>query len=287
MFDLHFHSTYSDGKLTVPELAAAIKEKKLEYCALTDHNTVDGIPELIKCLEGSGSTVIPATELTTKYKDNEVHILAYDFDIDAVAQILKERNEIVRNAKIVEMETATKLFIKEGLEITPGSVPNEKQPVGLTMALDICGKSTNQDFFQKKYGRNFVPEDIYYEYQAPGKPCAVERSGVTIEWVVQKFKDVAHDLIIAHPFVSVSVVTKPLDESSINDLLEIGITGIEIYHNETSTDQIEFLKKIADLRALNYTGGSDFHGYKGDTMLGYYTADRRVPSFRLTRFNLK
>ncbi|MEK7651972.1 MAG: PHP domain-containing protein [Patescibacteria group bacterium] len=149
MLDLHFHSIYSDGKLTVPELAAIIKEKKLEYCALADHNTVAGIRELIKCLDGSGTKVVPATELTTKYKDNEVHILAYDFDIDVVAQILKERNEIVRKAKIMEMEAAIRLFLREGLEITPSLVPSEKQPVGLTVALDICVSSVNQDFFQK------------------------------------------------------------------------------------------------------------------------------------------
>ncbi len=110
---------------------------------------------------------------------------------------------------------------------------------------------------------------------------------MTIEWVVQKFKDVAQDLIIAHPFVSVSVVTKPLDESSINDLLRIGVTGIEVYHDETSQDQIKFLKKMVDLRALNYTGGSDFHGSKGDLTLGHYAVNKAVPSFRLARFNCK
>ncbi len=89
------------------------------------------------------------------------------------------------------------------------------------------------------------------------------------------------------PFVSVSVVTKPLDKPSINDLLRIGIIGIEVYHNETSPDQIEFLRKIVDLQALNYTGGSDFHGSKGDLTLGYYNVDKTVPSFRLARFYSK
>ena len=69
-FDLHFHSLHSDGKLAVPELAAIIKEKKLAYCALADHNTVDGIRELMKYFAGTETRVIPATELTAKYKDN-------------------------------------------------------------------------------------------------------------------------------------------------------------------------------------------------------------------------
>ncbi|MFA5129190.1 MAG: PHP domain-containing protein [Patescibacteria group bacterium] len=283
-FDLHFHSTYSDGKLSVPALAAIIKLEKLKFCALADHDSIDGVRELEMSLDGSGVKVITGVELTAKYNDNEVHILAYDFDVDAVTEILKERNEIVRHKKIEEMETAIKLSRKEGLEVTRGLMPFEKQPVSLTVALDICANSLNQNLFLKKYGKYFMPEDVYYEYQAPGKSCAVERSGVTVTWLVDKFKEVARDLIIAHPFVSESVVMKPLDETRINDLLMMGITGIEVYHNKTSDEQISLLKKITNERGIHYTGGSDFHGKKTDTPIGQYGHDRDIPDFYLSNY---
>src|SRR3989339_206516 len=117
-FDFHFHSTHSDGKLSVQELAEIIKTKKLSLCSLTDHNTVDGIREFETYLDGSGVKVIPGVELTTKYNEDEVHILAFDFDVDVVAKILKERNELVRRQKIEEMKKAIELYRKEGLEIT-------------------------------------------------------------------------------------------------------------------------------------------------------------------------
>jgi len=284
-FDLHFHSTYSDGKLSVPALAAIIKIEKLKFCALADHDSIDGVRELETSLDGSGVKVITGVELTAKYNDNEVHILAYDFDVNAVTEILKERNEIVRRKKIEEMETAVKLSRKEGLEVTCGLVPLKKQPVSLTVALDICANSLNQNFFLKKYGKHFMPEDVYYEYQAPGKSCAVERSGVTVTWLVDKFKEVARDLIIAHPFVSESVVMKPLDEMRINDLLMMGITGIEVYHNKTSDDQISLLKKITNEHRIHYTGGSDFHGKKTDTPIGQYGHDRALPDFYLSNYS--
>jgi DNA polymerase III alpha subunit len=179
-FDLHLHSIHSDGKLSVLEIASIIKEKKLEYCALTDHNSVAGIKELMRTLEGSGVKIIPATELTAKYNNNEVHILAYDFNIGMATEIIKERNEIVRSQKIREMKIAIKLSCDAGFEVSDGLSPNEKQPVSLTVALDICASNVNQKIFLKKYGKQFTPEDVYYEYQAPGKPCAVERSGVTV-----------------------------------------------------------------------------------------------------------
>jgi 3',5'-nucleoside bisphosphate phosphatase len=284
-FDLHFHSTYSDGIVSVPELAAIVKQKKLKYCALADHDTVDGVNELMKCLDGSGIKVIPATELTAQYQDTMVHILAYDFDIDAVVEIVGERNEIVRRKKVEEMEIAIKLFRSEGLGVTHGLLPSAKQPVGLTIALDICANSSNQDFFLKKHGKQFMPEDVYYEYQAPGKSCAVERSGVTVEWIVKKCKGAVRDLIIAHPFVPVSIITKPLDEAGINDLLRLGITGIEVYHDKTSDEQILLLQEIVNERRIHYTGGSDSHGKKNDAPIGQYGLHSVIPGFNLSNYN--
>lgn len=285
--DLHFHSTHSDGKLSVPELAEIIKKEKLKFCSLTDHNTVDGIRELETALAGSGIKVIAGVELTAKYGVNETHIIAYDFDIDKVAEILRERNELVRCQKIEEMEKAIDLSRKEGFQITRGLIPLDNQPATLTTALDICANRFNQEIFLKKHGKELVPEDVYYKYQAPGKSCAVERSGVSVEWLVEKFKLVAKDLIIAHPFVSVSVVTKPFDEAGINDLLRLGITGVEVYHDKTSDEQIALLKKIVAKHGLYYTGGSDFHGKEIDTPIGQYGHNRDILDFYLSNYSAK
>ncbi|MFA6099981.1 MAG: PHP domain-containing protein [Patescibacteria group bacterium] len=283
-FDLHFHSIHSDGELSVSELAAIIRAEQLRFCALTDHNSIGGIRELETCLDDSGIKVIPGVELTAKYHEDEVHILAYDFDIDKATEIVRERNELVRLQKIEEMKRAIDLSRTEGLKISDDLVPSEKQPVTLTLALDICANSINQDLFLKRHAKCLIPEDVYYEYQAPGKSCAVERSGVTVEWLVEKFKGVAQDLIIAHPFVSVSVVTKPLDEIGIKNLLRMGVTGIEIYHNRTSDEQISLIKKIVQENGLHYTGGSDFHGRETDTTIGQYGPNLIIPDFYLSKY---
>ncbi|MFH2097401.1 MAG: PHP domain-containing protein [bacterium] len=285
MFDLHFHSTYSDGKSTIPELSAMIREKNLRYCALTDHNTVDGIRELENCLDGTMTQVIYGTELTAKYGDDEVHLLAYDFNIDLVEKILKERNDLVRNQKREEMDLAIQLSRQEGLEVTEALQPNDKQPVTLTTALDICAKRSNQELFLRHHNQELSPEELYYKYQAPGKACAVVRSGVTVEWLVNKLSGVARDIIIAHPFVSVSVVTKPLNEQRILEILRMGVTGVEVYHDHTSPVQVEMLKRLVSEKNIHYSGGSDFHGKENSTPLGYFGPDRRVPDFRLTNYH--
>ncbi len=287
-FDLHFHSSYSDGKLSVQEIARILIKKNLDFCALSDHNTVIGIRELKKYLKNSPTEVIPATELTTKYGDDEIHILAYDFDIDTVADILEYRNDLVRKEKIEEMQKAVDLFRSAGFCVSSNLSPTEKQPVGLTVALDVHSHAKNQEVFQKEHGKMFSLDDIYYEYQAPGKACAVERAGVTVGWVVEQFKDIAKDLIVAHPFVPVSVVVKPLSEVTIQNLIQLGISGVEVYHNKTTLQQINSLENLVQANGLHYTGGSDSHGKVGkDTPLGQYNENKKLERFQLTNYQMQ
>ncbi|MBI5621770.1 hypothetical protein HY933_02830 [Candidatus Falkowbacteria bacterium] len=283
-YDLHFHSSHSDGKLSIAELAAMIKEKLLIYCAVADHDTVAGVWELQNCLAGAGATVIPATELTAKYGNNEVHLLAYDFDISAMAAVLAERHELVDFQRIKEMAMAIQQFRAEGFIVDKNLLPVVTQPIGLTVVLALCANSLNQEIFIQRHGKPFVPEDVFYAYQAPGKPCATERSGVTVEWLVDRVKNIVHDLIIAHPFVSVSVVTKPLDEAELKKLLDMGITGVEVYHHDTSDEQIKFLEQFVREHGLHYTGGSDSHGREKNTPLGQYGVGKVIPGFCLTNY---
>ena len=282
--DLHFHSIYSDGKLTVPELAKLIKERGIKYCSLTDHDTIEGINELKNILQGSDITAIPCVELTALYGANEIHVLAYDFDVNAVDEVLRERFELIKKQKIDEMQKAIKLFNQAGIKVTDDILPAEKKPVGYTLAIDICRQQLNQDLFIKRHGRILTADDIYFEYQAPGKSCAVKRSGVSVEWWLTKLKGVVSDFIIAHPFLQVSVATDPLSENNIFDLLDKGFSGVEVYHEKIPSEKIQWLKKLAVERKLSYTGGSDSHGNINDLDLGLYGPNLEIPDFIIKNY---
>ena len=73
--DLHTHSTYSDGTLTPAQIIALAQKKKLCAIALTDHNTVAGLPEFVAAAEGSTVEAVPGVEFSTEYEGTELHIL--------------------------------------------------------------------------------------------------------------------------------------------------------------------------------------------------------------------
>ena len=153
------------------------------------------------------------------------------------------------------------------------------------MAVNICINEKNQEFFVRNYGRRFTRDDVYFEYQAPNKACAVQRSGVGIKWIIRKVQAIAKDLIIAHPFVAPSIVMQPLGERDIKKILEMGVTGLEVYHDQTIDTQVKWLEKIVRQNGLNYTGGSDFHKLDDATPLGHYDKYRKIESFKLFNYH--
>lgn len=78
--DLHVHSTYSDGTLTPSELVKKAFSINLAAMALTDHDTIDGIPEAVSCAADYDIELIPGIELSTFYDKKEIHIVGIYID---------------------------------------------------------------------------------------------------------------------------------------------------------------------------------------------------------------
>ena len=91
--DLHTHSIYSDGTFTPAALITAAKETGLEAVALTDHNTVAGLPNFLAAAEGSGVEPVAGIEISTDYDNVELHILALfvkPADYDPITKLMEE-----------------------------------------------------------------------------------------------------------------------------------------------------------------------------------------------------
>lgn len=278
LIDLHFHSTCSDGKLTVSKLADLIRKSGLEYCSLTDHDTVAGVPALQKHLKNHDIIVIPGVELTVLYKQQEIHILAYNFKVDQVNKILQAKRAITEQMKLKELEMAKILFQRNGFVVNKKLRKKKGQPIGLTIALDVYNNPQNS-----KKIKHRSPEQFYNTYQAPGAPCHTARSGVDVEWIIRNFKGVAGDMILGHPLSPVSYLVKPLEIADIKHLIKMGLDGIEIYHPDIGSKQVSSLENLAQKNGWDFTGGSDFHGdtKNTDVRLGYIRDKFAIQVFKL------
>ncbi len=80
--DLHCHSSLSDGTIPPEQLVKKLSEFNVRYAALTDHDTLEGLEIFRRETMQYGINMITGVEITTKYKDYVLHILAYGFDPD-------------------------------------------------------------------------------------------------------------------------------------------------------------------------------------------------------------
>src|SRR5437588_9221654 len=80
--DLHIHTTHSDGTYTPAEVIDLARRSGLAAVAVTDHDTLGGVPPAKAAAVGSGVEVIPGAEITTEYRGRELHLLGYFVQLD-------------------------------------------------------------------------------------------------------------------------------------------------------------------------------------------------------------
>ena len=79
-FDLHTHSTFSDGTLEPEQVVELARTRDLAGIALTDHDNTGGVGRARAAAEGTGLTVLLGCELSAEHDGNPVHVLGYGFD---------------------------------------------------------------------------------------------------------------------------------------------------------------------------------------------------------------
>ena len=88
--ELHMHSIFSDGEFSPTELVRIAGKNGVSLLSLTDHDTFEGIGEFIEAAKGTGISAFPGIEITTRYRDSNVHLLAYFKSPDSIDSELME-----------------------------------------------------------------------------------------------------------------------------------------------------------------------------------------------------
>ena len=81
--DLHLHSTASDGRLAPRELVALLAQRGIKVFALTDHDTVAGLPEAALAAAEHGLHLLPGTELSAEWLGRTIHVVGLGIQPEA------------------------------------------------------------------------------------------------------------------------------------------------------------------------------------------------------------
>ena len=80
-YDLHSHSTASDGTLSPTALVAMAARAGVKVFALTDHDSTEGVPEARRAAESEGIRLISGAEISVTWNKQTVHIVGLNLDI--------------------------------------------------------------------------------------------------------------------------------------------------------------------------------------------------------------
>lgn len=246
--DLHTHSIFSDGSCTPTEIVKQAKQKNL-VVALTDHNTVSGLPEFMSSAEKYGVTAVGGVEFSTSWNNIDLHILGLFIDrqhYDKVTALVKQADELKRLSNIDLVE---KLRKYEGFDISYDEVENN------TPDKKVNRTHIAKELFVKGYVHTMdeafktVLSTSYGLYVKPKRLDSLD----TVKFI----KSIGAVPVLAHPFLNLN--SEQL-EVFLPQTKEYGLAGMETMHSKFSGETMKHAKKIAEKYNLLESGGSDFHG---------------------------
>lgn len=250
-FDLHTHSTVSDGTESPAHVIAEAARAGLRGAALTDHDSTAGWEEARAAAEDHGLGFIPGAEITAKMRGTSVHMLSYLHDPKHVGMV--ELNAAMRGGRVERAKRISER-LAEDFPLTWEDVlahVGEDATIGrphLADALVALGVvSQRSEAFQKYLHKGTK----YYVGQDSPHPAEV----------IATIREAGGVPVIAHAMAPTRGGT--LRMSDLEELVEAGMAGVEVWHRDNSAEGRQLLLDLAARRDLIVTGSSDYHGVAG------------------------
>ncbi|MGB2705302.1 MAG: PHP domain-containing protein [Candidatus Omnitrophota bacterium] len=251
--DLHVHTDFSDGTFSPEEVVDTAKEKKLSCIAICDHDCIDAIGPSIKHARGTQLEIIPGVELTVIKDGREIHVLGYFISWKErwFQEVLRkvQRGRIERLDKMLEKLEKFDIKLKKDRVIEIAGGKGSVGRLHLARALlEAKAVSSIQMAFNK--------------YIGDFRPCYVEDVGFGAKEALEVILRAKGVPVLAHPRTI-------NDDSLVQELIKLGLRGIEAYHTDHQSQDSKKYEKMARDYGLIVTGGSDCHGMgKGRVLLG-------------------
>ncbi|MCK5897513.1 MAG: PHP domain-containing protein [Methylococcales bacterium] len=246
-YDLHSHSTASDGDLKPTELLVRAKAQGVDTLALTDHDTLGGIEEALATAKLIDMDFITGIELSTTWRNRCFHLVG--LNIDPNSAILLEGIAEQQRLRMVRTETMALKLEKKGIK---GAYEAVKKVTG-------DGMVTRSHFasFLVKEGHVTDMQAAFNRYLGDGKPAFVSTNWISLIEAVHWIKEAGGVAVLAHPLryrITASWMRRLLAEFK-----EMGGAGLEVVTGRDSKEDIITSYNYAKKFELAGSTGSDFH----------------------------
>lgn len=248
--DLHSHTTASDGLLTPSDLVKRAVDNQIAILAITDHDTVKGLPEAQKTIANEKLPIKLAcgVEISTSWKNNEIHIVGLNIDI-----AYPELTTLLSSQEQGRIDRALAIDHK----LAKVSIENAYQQAQQFAKGDIVSRA----HFARFLVANGYVKDIkraFKTYLGKGGYAYVPATWCSISDAVNAIHAARGQAVLAHPSRYDLTLTKL--KLLISEFKSSGGDAIEVSQSRQTQDDLQKLAKLANEFELLASQGSDFHG---------------------------
>jgi predicted metal-dependent phosphoesterase TrpH len=267
-YDLHTHSTFSDGTLEPEQVVELAAGRDLAGIALTDHDTTAGVERARAAAGPRGLDVLLGCELSAEHDGSPVHVLGYAFDP-------AEPSFAARRA-----------WIREGRVGRARRMVERLRALGVDVAFERVRELAGAGAVGRPHvARALVEAGVVPDVQAAFGPewigaggrAYVAKPAVDPAEAVALIRGAGGVAVLAHPGLHAGAGAVP--EPVIRAMAAAGLAGLEADHPDHAPAERRRWRALAAELGLEATGASDCHG----ELYGYRMGACRTPEATVER----
>ncbi|HEB96921.1 MAG TPA: PHP domain-containing protein [Sedimenticola thiotaurini] len=247
-YDLHTHSTASDGTLTPAQLVDRAAAAGVDVLALTDHDTTAGVREAEQEAERRGMALVAGVEISVSWGPQVIHLVG--LGVDPLNEPLQAGLAGLRRFREWRAQEIGRRLQKKGI---PGAYEG---------AAALCrGQLVSRTHFARflvEQGHAGDVRQVFQHFLVRGKPGYVPGEWAPLEQAVGWILDAGGQAVVAHP------ARYPLNRGRLRRLLgefrEAGGSALEVISGSHSRDDAFTMARHARDFGLHASAGSDYHG---------------------------
>ena len=248
-FDLHNHSTASDGTLTPTQLVELAARLGVDGLALTDHDTVDGVAEAAAAAQRVGIRFIPGVEISVTWGESTLHVVG--LGVDPASDRLCEGLQRVRDGRVGRAKEIGEALEARGI------------PGAFEAALALAGSELRLS--RTHFARHLAcaghvkdTQQAFDRYLGRGKPAYVAHQWATLEDAVGWIRAAGGVAVLAHPG---RYGLKPLGRATLlEEFKRLGGEAIEVVTGSHRPEEYAAWSRVAKEYGLLASRGADYHG---------------------------
>ncbi len=248
-YDLHCHSTASDGLLAPAELVRRAAGNGVDILALTDHDEISGLAEARAQAAASNLRFVDGVEVSISWGGITIHVVGLNIDPDN--QQLQRGLQSIRQGRAERAKLMAKDLERVGI---PGSLEGAYAYVENP---NLIGRTHFARFLAEKRYVSDV-KSAFQHYLVSGKPGYVPHQWATLQDALGYIKAGGGIAVVAHP--GRYKLTRAEMRKFLGEFKDGGGTGVEVITSSHTPEQFLEYAILAKEFGFLASRGSDFHG---------------------------